>query len=241
MNTDMMTTSMVSLVLRGSLFLIALCRGLEVLYVCENTVRILRCKTGILIHGARYGRFDRVTCPHTQMESIGCGTDVKEQIRSICDAQTTCLISASNNLFVDPCPEKYSYLEVNFTCVEHPYDSTSSTFQIPESTAHVTTETGSVDTTTNFEYREVKNTLEQNHAESLLMTSTVHSQTECAIECSATLCISFSYNSLTRECRLYGTEICYRDDGVTSSDVKVFTKIIQPDSGTLINYNGTHC
>ncbi|XP_021350140.1 fibrinogen-like protein A [Mizuhopecten yessoensis] len=76
-------------------------------------------------------------------------------------------------------------------------------------------------------YREVPKTKEQNHVGSVLSTSSMNTKIRCASTCDNSECISFSYNSVTHECKTYSDEICYRDDGVGSSSLKFYTKIVQ--------------
>ncbi|XP_021350139.1 fibrinogen-like protein A [Mizuhopecten yessoensis] len=76
-------------------------------------------------------------------------------------------------------------------------------------------------------YREVPKMKEQNHVGSVLSTSSMNTKIRCASTCDNSECISFSYNSVTHECKTYSDEICYRDDGVASSSLKFYTKIVQ--------------
>ncbi|XP_021369165.1 fibrinogen-like protein A [Mizuhopecten yessoensis] len=81
-------------------------------------------------------------------------------------------------------------------------------------------------TITNNKYSEVTKTIEQNHAGSVLSTSSWNSKLGCASSCDTSTCISFSFNSVTKECKTYGEEICYRDDGVGSSSLRFYTKVV---------------
>ncbi|XP_069134280.1 fibrinogen-like protein A [Argopecten irradians] len=73
-------------------------------------------------------------------------------------------------------------------------------------------------------YNIVSKVLIQNHQSSLLTSSNWKTKVGCASTCESSSCLSFSYNTVTGECRTYGDEICYRDDGVTSSSVKYYVK-----------------
>ncbi|XP_033728996.1 fibrinogen-like protein A [Pecten maximus] len=79
-------------------------------------------------------------------------------------------------------------------------------------------------TITENKYKVVTKTLIQNHAASFLSSSTWKTKLGCATACDNSDCLSFSYNSATRECKTYRDEICHRDDGVTSSTVSFYVK-----------------
>ncbi|OWF51302.1 ficolin-3-like [Mizuhopecten yessoensis] len=85
-------------------------------------------------------------------------------------------------------------------------------------------------TCTDEKYREVTKTIEQNHAGSVLRTSSWNSKLGCASTCDTSRCMSFSFSSTTKECKTYEEEICYRDDGVESSSLRFYTKVVQLDS-----------
>ncbi|XP_033727914.1 fibrinogen-like protein A [Pecten maximus] len=97
-------------------------------------------------------------------------------------------------------------------------------------------------TITDNKYKVVTKTLIQNHAGSFLSSSTWKTKLGCATACDNSNCLSFSYNSATRECRTYTVEICHRDDGVTSSTVSFYAKVV---SFTSLNHCGdvpiAHC
>ncbi|XP_069107948.1 D-galactoside-specific lectin-like [Argopecten irradians] len=96
-------------------------KGFQVLYVCSSREKTLSCDTGILIHGARFDQFDLVACPHSQIYMVGCGVDVEEDVCSKCHGQTTCRLLASKFVYGNPCVGTSKYLEVNYTCAQHPY------------------------------------------------------------------------------------------------------------------------
>ncbi|XP_069108330.1 latrophilin Cirl-like [Argopecten irradians] len=111
---------------------------LEVQHVCEGNEKTINCSNRrILIHSARYGRFDSVTCPHPYMANVGCGTDGVDEIRSRCNGRPICRLEALNNLFTDPCPNTYKYLEVNYTCMME--ETTTKALTTITSTSIITT------------------------------------------------------------------------------------------------------
>ncbi|XP_060068689.1 fibrinogen-like protein A [Ylistrum balloti] len=79
---------------------------------------------------------------------------------------------------------------------------------------------------TDYNFREVTKTKEQNHVGAVLQTSLWNYKLGCASTCDTSNCLSFSYNSVTLECKTYGEEICYHDDGVTSSSLRFYTKVV---------------
>ncbi|XP_061666350.1 L-rhamnose-binding lectin CSL1-like [Syngnathoides biaculeatus] len=88
---------------------------------CEASVAHLYCDMGhvIFVYGADYGRRDRTTCAYRrspqEIDNVGClhPTDI---VSKRCNGQTSCMITASNDLFGDPCVGTYKYLEVTYTC-----------------------------------------------------------------------------------------------------------------------------
>ncbi|XP_061625305.1 L-rhamnose-binding lectin SML-like [Phyllopteryx taeniolatus] len=88
---------------------------------CESSVAHLYCDLGhvIFVYGADYGRRDRTTCAYrrspNEIDNVEClqPTDI---VAKRCNGQTICMITASNDVFGEPCAGTYKYLEVTYTC-----------------------------------------------------------------------------------------------------------------------------
>ena len=89
--------------------------------VCEGQSRTISCsgETRINVRSANFGRTEGPTvCPHPSIQTTDCSAPVSlERVRDRCQGQTTCILEASNNIFGDPCPGTYKYLQVDFNCV----------------------------------------------------------------------------------------------------------------------------
>ncbi|XP_069107297.1 microfibril-associated glycoprotein 4-like [Argopecten irradians] len=96
---------------------------------------------------------------------------------------------------------------------------------------------------TDSEYKVVTKTIIQNHARSLISTSTLSTKIGCASSCGHTsTCLSFSYEPAKGECKMYSDEVCYQDDGVTSSTITYNTRVV--NFSNLANCGDiptTHC
>ena len=52
-----------------------------------------------------------------EVPSNGCQPiNVKDQVARQCDFRERCIIEASNDLFGDPCPETFKYLNLVYSC-----------------------------------------------------------------------------------------------------------------------------
>ncbi|XP_044874159.1 adhesion G protein-coupled receptor L3 isoform X12 [Mauremys mutica] len=95
---------------------------------CESYPIELRCPGTdvIMIESANYGRTDDKICDSdpAQMENIRCYLpDAYKIMTQRCSNRTQCAVVAGPDVFPDPCPGTYKYLEVQYECV--PYISTS--------------------------------------------------------------------------------------------------------------------
>ncbi|XP_067237235.1 L-rhamnose-binding lectin CSL3-like [Chanodichthys erythropterus] len=117
------TFNMLTLKLSGILLLLILCQhGIDAYVICEGRSGILSCSRGtIRIIRATYGRTDHTTCAHglpaSQISNTKCRTPVTIIVSSRCNRKTSCVVSASNSLFSNPCPGTYKYLDVTHKCV----------------------------------------------------------------------------------------------------------------------------
>ncbi|XP_065827341.1 uncharacterized protein [Oscarella lobularis] len=89
---------------------------------CEGDVARLTCppNTAIRVVKANYGRSDFPTCPHPQRTDLQCGDDAKSAqiVKASCDYRRHCVVTATNDVFGDPCVGTYKYLHVEYDCVE---------------------------------------------------------------------------------------------------------------------------
>ncbi|XP_042573671.1 adhesion G protein-coupled receptor L2-like isoform X8 [Cyprinus carpio] len=114
---------------------------------CEGYPIDLRCPGSdvIMIETANYGRTDDKICDADpfQMENINCYLpDAYKIVSQRCNNRTQCVVITGSDVFPDPCPGTYKYLEVQYECV--PYiptvsDDITSTVQPRGSTPPIRT------------------------------------------------------------------------------------------------------
>nr|XP_020645189.1 adhesion G protein-coupled receptor L3 isoform X18 [Pogona vitticeps] len=91
---------------------------------CESYPIELRCPGTdvIMIESANYGRTDDKICDSdpAQMENIRCYLpDAYKIMTQRCSNRTQCAVVAGPDVFPDPCPGTYKYLEVQYECVPY--------------------------------------------------------------------------------------------------------------------------
>uniref|UniRef100_A0A3B4CPN4 Adhesion G protein-coupled receptor L2-like n=1 Tax=Pygocentrus nattereri TaxID=42514 RepID=A0A3B4CPN4_PYGNA len=91
---------------------------------CEGYPIDLRCPGSdvIMIETANYGRTDDKICDADpfQMENINCYLpDAYKIISQRCNNRTQCVVITGSEVFPDPCPGTYKYLEVQYECVPY--------------------------------------------------------------------------------------------------------------------------
>ncbi|XP_055014543.1 adhesion G protein-coupled receptor L3 [Boleophthalmus pectinirostris] len=101
---------------------------------CESYNIELRCPGTdvIMIESANYGRTDDKICDSdpAQMENTRCYLPDAYKIMSLrCNNRTQCAVVAGPDVFPDPCPGTYKYLEVQYECV--PYKVEQKVFLCP--------------------------------------------------------------------------------------------------------------
>ncbi|CAL8328684.1 unnamed protein product [Lota lota] len=105
---------------------------------CESYPIELRCPGTdvIMIESANYGRTDDKICDSdpAQMENTRCYLPDAYKImslrqESVCNNRTQCAVVAGPDVFPDPCPGTYKYLEVQYECV--PYKVEQKVFLCP--------------------------------------------------------------------------------------------------------------
>ncbi len=92
--------------------------------VCENSDLTITCPMDnkIKITHANYGRLipSTVFCPYSDYheDRTDCiSRNSQSIVESWCNGRQTCTVSASNDIFGDPCFNTYKYLQVEFDCV----------------------------------------------------------------------------------------------------------------------------
>uniref|UniRef100_A0A3Q3AQ32 Adhesion G protein-coupled receptor L2a n=1 Tax=Kryptolebias marmoratus TaxID=37003 RepID=A0A3Q3AQ32_KRYMA len=101
---------------------------------CEGYPIDLRCPGSdvIMIESANYGRTDDKICDADpfQMENINCYLpDAYKIMSQRCNNRTQCIVITGSDVFPDPCPGTYKYLEVQYECV--PYKVEQKVFICP--------------------------------------------------------------------------------------------------------------
>ncbi|XP_031419242.1 adhesion G protein-coupled receptor L2-like isoform X3 [Clupea harengus] len=101
---------------------------------CEGYPIDLRCPGSdvIMIETANYGRTDDKICDADpfQMENVNCYLpDAYKIISQRCNNRTQCIVVTGSDVFPDPCPGTYKYLEVQYECV--PYKVEQKVFICP--------------------------------------------------------------------------------------------------------------
>nr|KAF6391157.1 adhesion G protein-coupled receptor L3 [Pipistrellus kuhlii] len=96
---------------------------------CESYPIELRCPGTdvIMIESANYGRTDDKICDSdpAQMENIRCYLpDAYKIMSQRCNNRTQCAVVAGPDVFPDPCPGTYKYLEVQYECVPYKIERT---------------------------------------------------------------------------------------------------------------------
>uniref|UniRef100_A0A4W4DZB6 SUEL-type lectin domain-containing protein n=1 Tax=Electrophorus electricus TaxID=8005 RepID=A0A4W4DZB6_ELEEL len=92
---------------------------------CEGNNAVLTCGAGVLnIVSANYGRTDSTTCsagrPSSQIAKTDCyATNTLSEVTNRCDGKSSCVVSATNSIFSDPCYGTYKYLSIKYSCVVH--------------------------------------------------------------------------------------------------------------------------
>ncbi|XP_059420158.1 adhesion G protein-coupled receptor L2-like isoform X1 [Carassius carassius] len=91
---------------------------------CEGYPIDLRCPGSdvIMIGTANYGRTDNKICDADpfQMENINCYLpDAYKIVSQRCNNRTQCVVITGSDVFPDPCPGTYKYLEVQYECVPY--------------------------------------------------------------------------------------------------------------------------
>lgn len=91
-------------------------------YACEGSQMAINCDqpgTEINVIRSNFGRFSITICNAQGVLdwSVNCfSKNTVELIKRACNGQRQCLLQASTDLFGNPCPSTYKYLEVHYEC-----------------------------------------------------------------------------------------------------------------------------
>ncbi|XP_042895739.1 latrophilin Cirl isoform X3 [Parasteatoda tepidariorum] len=101
-------------------------------YACEGRQLKITCEAGHMVHllRANYGRFSISICnEHGNLDwSVDCTSPSSfHVIKETCGMKNSCSLSASPDLFGDPCPGTPKYLEAHYQCVPEKSSITPST------------------------------------------------------------------------------------------------------------------
>lgn len=93
-------------------------------YACEREKLRLACDTGytILIVRANYGRHSTTLCDRSpKIQNTFCNglfLHAKKVLSKVCTGVNKCEVPVISQLFGEPCPKVYKYLEVYYGCVK---------------------------------------------------------------------------------------------------------------------------
>lgn len=92
----------------------------ETVTACEwKEGKKITCPEGevISVEKAMYGRQDAETCASSIQTRVDCAAaKALEKTREICQDKTSCLLTAANEIYTDPCPGVGKYLQVTYSC-----------------------------------------------------------------------------------------------------------------------------
>lgn len=130
----------------------------ETAYACEKKFLKIKCpdKNFISVVRANFGRFSITICnEHGNVDwSVNCASQQSFSVLSKnCAGLSNCSISASTEIFGDPCPGTLKYLEVHYKCLSSLSSTTTvsrppTTISRPQPQLFFTTTTATVPTTT---------------------------------------------------------------------------------------------
>ncbi|XP_054602269.1 L-rhamnose-binding lectin SML-like [Nothobranchius furzeri] len=114
-----MASRLLFLLLLGNMFCEAF--AARHLIICEQSTVELKCAFGMTIYvdSAEYGRHDTVTCsfghPPYQLQNTFCSS-FTTIVAENCNGGNSCSITASNDVYGNPCPGTVKYLIVIYDC-----------------------------------------------------------------------------------------------------------------------------
>ncbi|CAH1267833.1 CPAMD8 [Branchiostoma lanceolatum] len=90
--------------------------------VCEHQTASLQCPDTqqIRVVSASYGRTDGTVCGGPVRTTECRSRTSLSAVKGACDARQSCVVSAENSVFGDPCVGTFKYLEVQYACIATP-------------------------------------------------------------------------------------------------------------------------
>ena len=95
----------------------------ETQFACERNAIELDCETNhaLAISYASYGHSGSSVpsidgCSLSEEDEVCHAANSLDVVRALCEGQRSCEVSASNDVFGDPCQGVQKFLEVQFTC-----------------------------------------------------------------------------------------------------------------------------
>lgn len=107
-------------------------------YACEGSQLTINCEqpgSEINVIRSNFGRFSISICNSQGVLdwSVNCfSKNTVELIRRACNGQRQCLLQATTDLFGNPCPSTYKYLEVHYECTNKEKDQSQSEILSPQ-------------------------------------------------------------------------------------------------------------
>ncbi|NP_001315125.1 Gal_Lectin domain-containing protein precursor [Danio rerio] len=99
-----------------------ICIPAKTIEICEDERGLLRCGNGrIKVIAANYGRTDGTTClrrpPFRRRLNTNCySQNTLDLVSQRCDGRRRCSLTATNDVFSDPCAGTRKYLKITYYC-----------------------------------------------------------------------------------------------------------------------------
>lgn len=90
------------------------------LIACQYSTLNIKCDTGFVVDVIRadYGRHTNSTCEAFEMATTDCSAKTSfDIVRTKCTDKQSCSISATNDVFGNPCVSTIKYLDVEYQCI----------------------------------------------------------------------------------------------------------------------------
>ena len=86
--------------------------------ICALRTKTFSCPYGtkMWIDSAMYGRLTTKICGYGSWRNMSCHSDVTEIVRSKCQNNMVCKLQVTNNVYGDPCPGTFKYLQIKYRC-----------------------------------------------------------------------------------------------------------------------------
>ena len=86
--------------------------------ICALRTKTFSCPYGskMWIENAMYGRLTDKICGYGSLRNMSCSSDVTEIVRKQCQNNMVCKLQVTNEVYGDPCPGTFKYLQINYRC-----------------------------------------------------------------------------------------------------------------------------